>query len=137
MPNEGVYGCRKITLEEAKKIYRTFGFGPDDRIDPNDLNQPTFISAIGHQGTADAFQALGFTEVRTNRIQAQMQNGDKAIALKLRSRIEEGKILNLEEMEKIGYDLYLIECFDIHSTEVHATYNGYWTTLVDLNTLPH
>jgi hypothetical protein len=37
---------------------------------------------------------------------------DRAVCLKLKGRLPEGQILDLDDLEKIGYDLFLIERVD-------------------------
>ena len=66
-------------------------------------------SAVGHQGAAELLSdVLGLT-VPMRRIAFEQQVGQKAIALKLNVRPEEGAILTREETEAIGYELRLIE----------------------------
>lgn len=128
MPNEGVYVNRKISLDEAKEIIGKFGpirsFG--EGIPTTETSQVT--SAIGHQGSADAFNALGLNtwgKVEVNRVHAQMKHGDEAICLKVVGRIEEGQILNLESLNKIGFEFYHVRAFagswsgQTPSSEVH------------------
>lgn len=71
--------------------------------------QEGFISAIGHEGSAEVFTAVTGINVPVNRIQASLEIGDKAVCLKLRGRIPEGSILTKEECDKIGYDFILME----------------------------
>lgn len=111
MPNEGVYVNRKVTLDEALEIIGKFGpirkFG--EGIPTTETSRIT--SAIGHQGSADAMNSLGLNvwgTVEVNRIQATMEPGDQAIALKVLGRLPEGSILTLEELEKIGFEFYHI-----------------------------
>lgn len=102
MPNEGVFVNRKISLEEAKTRFEACripcGFQGEGKYD--------FISAIGHQGSAEAFTSLGFNGVEVNRIQARMVPGDCAICLKVIGRIAEGQILTLQKLQEIGFEFY-------------------------------
>jgi len=75
----------------------------------------TMVSAIGHEATAQAFSKITGIEVPVNRIQAAPQPGDRAISLKINGRLPEGQILSLEEMQKIGYEIFLIEFFDVNT----------------------
>lgn len=68
-----------------------------------------FVSAVGHQATAQALSELLGINVPMNRIQAAMQTGDKAVCFKLRGRLPEGVILDRAGVEAIGYDLVLME----------------------------
>jgi hypothetical protein len=74
-----------------------------------------FLSAIGHQGSADAFNDAFSSEgcraihcVEVNRIKYQMQKGDLAIVVKMKERQQEGCILTSEEMNRVGYDFYAL-----------------------------
>lgn len=114
MPNEGIYTNRKISVSDAAKILFNKGFyAPDVNTIHRDTLVPTYTSAIGHQGSADAFnQIFNLTHeqsVQVNRIQAQMKPNDEAIALKVTGRLPEGQILSLQELESIGFEFYHIQ----------------------------
>ncbi len=108
MPNEGVYVNRKVSLEQVKDIFFNFSNGKS-------LAEGCpieFTSAIGHQGTVDAFNTLFpmlMGEVKLNRIQATMQPGDQAIVLKVTGRLLEGVILTLEELQSIGFEFFHVQ----------------------------
>lgn len=65
-------------------------------------------SAIGHEATARILSDLLQITVPVNRIEFTQQPRERAIVFKLRGRVEEGRILNREEIEAIGYDLYVM-----------------------------
>jgi hypothetical protein len=75
------------------------------------LKDQSFTSAIGHEATAQAFSTILTAKVDVNRIHANPQPFDKAISLKVNGRLAEGQILTLEELNSIGYTLYLMEFF--------------------------
>lgn len=112
-PNEGLFLNKKISLDEAYHLFWANGFvntAPSGTgASPDDLS-PNYVSAIGHQGSADAFNAIfkpnAEQAVAVNRIQAQMQPGDQALCLKVLGRLPEGQILSLEELEEIGFEFY-------------------------------
>lgn len=116
MPNEGVYVNHKITAEEVGQI-----IWPDQN---NPVGLIAFTSALGHQGSADAFNAIfPVLHCEVNRIPAVMQPGDEAIALKVLERLPEGQILTLAELEAIGFEFYHIRLvtqdFDLfNATEI-------------------
>lgn len=88
----GSFRYEPLTLDEARTIAVT-----------NDAE-----SAIGHQATADILtELLGFF-VAVNRVNNKQGVGDLAVVFKLRGRPQEGKILNREEVEAIGYDFGLL-----------------------------
>jgi len=95
MPNEGVFVNRKVSKEQAWEII---------------ANAPAFTSALGHQGSADVFNAVFPTfEVSVNRIQAQMQPKDEAVCLKVLGRLPEGQILSLEQLQDIGFEFFHVQ----------------------------
>jgi hypothetical protein len=75
------------------------------------LEHQSFTSAIGHDATAQAFSTILNTKVDVNRIHANPQPFDKAISLKVNGRLAEGQVLTLNELNDIGYTLYLMEFF--------------------------
>ena len=86
LTNDGEFTLKTITLEEAKEI----------------LKDKEILSAVGHESTSQILTKLLEREIPLNRKQ-------KAICFKLLGRPEEGKILSLEDIEKIGYELKLLE----------------------------
>ena len=64
-----------------------------------------FTSAIGHESSA-AFlsQLLGLT-IAANRVAVEMQPGDTALVLRIRTRMPEGKVFTIEEMAAVPYEL--------------------------------
>lgn len=69
------------------------------------------VSAIGHEATAQVFSTILGEKIEVNRVQAIQQPDEIALVLKMRGRIPEGTILtDIEEIEKIGYDLYKLTC---------------------------
>lgn len=95
IPGEAVVRVSEITADSAAEIAAN-----------------GFTSAIGYESTAAAFSEIIGQDVPVNRIQATPQGGDMAISLKLNGRLPEGQILDREQLEKIGYTLYLISFFD-------------------------
>jgi len=85
---DGIYEMSDLSLEEAKKILS---------------GEKGFISAIGHQSTAEILTELLGITVAVNRIQFQQLPNQTAVIFKLDSRPPEGKILSRQEIEKIGY----------------------------------
>lgn len=87
----GSYTYEPLTVAEAKAILAG-----------------GFISAVGHQATAEVLsEDLGIT-IPMNRITFTQQPEQRAIVLKLCSRPAEGVILTKEEVRKIGYNLALL-----------------------------
>jgi hypothetical protein len=90
---DGVYSISDIDVETAKKYIEENGF----------------ISAVGHEATAQVLSELLGFQIPMNRIQFQQQVGQKAIALKLNQRPPEGQILNKDEVERVGFTLKLLQ----------------------------
>jgi hypothetical protein len=67
-----------------------------------------FVSAIGHEGSARLLSTLLGQEVPTARIVASLAPGDRALVLRLKGRLPEGKVLSEEEVRQVGYELGLL-----------------------------
>ncbi len=98
MPNEGVYENVKMPAKQAKQVLASW---TDAELE--------IRSALGHQGSADAFNAF-FPPIKAkvNRIPATMEVGDQAMALKVLGRLPEGEVLDLEALNQVGYEFYRI-----------------------------
>lgn len=68
-----------------------------------------FVSAIGHEATARLLSHLLQQPVPVARISVSLAPGDKALVLRLKGRLPEGKVLNEEEIQSVGYELGLLE----------------------------
>lgn len=90
----GKFEFEKVSIEKAKKI----------------IHQAEKVeSAIGHSATAEVItKTLGF-QVEMSRIEFHQMIGDIALVFKLKRRPEEGKILNVEDIKKIGFDFGLLK----------------------------
>lgn len=97
------YACRPIQVGGLLNIVT----GHD--IYPGATTEVQVISALGHQGAADAFAALLGVEVPTSRLEVTFEPGDIALACKLRRRPPEGAILDAKAMEEIGFDLVRLD----------------------------
>jgi hypothetical protein len=85
------YATRIASSAVAREIMARFG--------------GSYISAIGHEATAQVASAILEVSVPANRFAAEMQAGDEALCIKLRGRAPEGVILTRAQMEEIGYDI--------------------------------
>ena len=98
-PGRGAFGggaatvmIEPITVERAREL----------------LQRHDFISAIGHESTAQLLSELLGLPVPVNRVAVQLQLGDAAIVFQLLSRLPEGKILTKEELAEIRYQFYYV-----------------------------
>lgn len=89
----GLYEITDIDVDTAKTYIACYGF----------------VSAIGHQATAEIISENIGQLVPMNRIQFEQQVGQIAIVFKLNKRPPEGTILNRKEIEAIGYSLKKME----------------------------
>lgn len=67
-----------------------------------------FVSAVGHPGTAEFLSRLLGVHVPVNRISVEMQPGDRALVLRLKERLPEGKVLTAEEMNQVRFELAIL-----------------------------
>jgi len=88
LPNAGKYDYQQISLEEALNLWNA---SSDNR-----------VSAIGHPDTVKVLQELGFS-VESNRIEARMEAGDKALVFKLNKRLAEGQVLTPDQIKEVGF----------------------------------
>jgi hypothetical protein len=77
----------RISLEEAKAI----------------LSNNKFVSAIGHEGSAQVLSQLLGIKIPVNRISVFLEKGDIGIHLFLKQRLPEGKVLSEEELKKLDF----------------------------------
>jgi len=62
------------------------------------------INSIGHQGTIDLINKLCGTTLAMNRISISASVGDEIYIVLLTTRLEEGRVLNKEEITKMYED---------------------------------
>jgi hypothetical protein len=86
-----VVSLYKIDLETAQRIIREF----------------PFTSAVGHEATAKVLTELLGVEIPHNRITVKMKEGDAGIHFVLRTRLPEGKVLSVEELKALDFDIVL------------------------------
>lgn len=88
----GTYTLEDVTIDRAKEL-----------VSINELD-----SAVGHQSAAEIMTTLLGVEIPMNRQMFAQQPGQQALVFKLNGRPEEGKILSVEEIERIGYKFQLL-----------------------------
>lgn len=67
------------------------------------------VSAVGHESSADAMSAVLGIPVQMNRVSVSPKPGDQFLCLRLLSRPPEGAILDIQQMEEIGYSWALLD----------------------------
>ena len=88
----GVFKFKRISIEETRELLKD-----------------GFISAVGHQGTAELLSKLLGIEIPHNRVMVKMKTGDKAVVFRVLQRLPEGTVLNEEEIKKVPFELGLLE----------------------------
>jgi hypothetical protein len=92
LTNDGEYKLESISLEKAIEL----------------THATNIDSAVGHESTAQILTELLGVEVPVNRQMFAQEVGQSAIVFKLNGRPPEGKILNREEIEVVGYSFKLL-----------------------------
>lgn len=82
--------------------------GPLDLAQARALLADGFTSAIGHPGTAQFLGTLLALDVPVNRVAITMQPGDRALVLRLQTRLPEGAVLSGEQLATLPYQLGLL-----------------------------
>ena len=94
-------GYVPVRLEEHRKVIvvqRLIGVE-----EAKQLLSKGFISAVGHQSTAEIMSVVLGIPVQYNRVQVFLEPGDEAICFVLKARPLEGRVLSREELESVGY----------------------------------
>jgi hypothetical protein len=71
------------------------------------LNQG-FISAVGHEATAQIISVQLGIQVPVNRISIKLVAGDTLIVYQLLTRLPEGKVLGVDEMRQLQAKWYVV-----------------------------
>lgn len=88
--SEGQFSYQKIDLDTAKVILK---------------KKLPIEMAIGYESTATLISELFYIEATKNRTSIMMQTNEAAIVIKTKKRLEENKVLTINELEEIGYEL--------------------------------
>ena len=86
--------------------------GPITKSEALYLLKNDFVSAIGHSGSADLLTDFLSIPIPVNRIEVVMQPGDRALILRLLSRLPEGKVLKYHELALCPFELGLLTRID-------------------------
>lgn len=97
----GSFRFEPLTLDEARILIKEFV-----------ESGKTIESAIGHAATAEIMSELLGVSVETNRREIRQNKGEAVLVFRLEGRIGEGKILNRQEIEEIGYEFGLLTRID-------------------------
>ena len=67
-----------------------------------------FISAVGHAATAQFLGQLLGVSIPENRIQINLNKGERALVFRLKMRLEEGRVLQTHELANVPYEIGLL-----------------------------
>lgn len=95
LTSTGNYTIIDVDLDTARNFISEYGV---EKLD----------SAIGHESTAKIMSTLLGVEIPVNRQMFRQAVGQQALVFKLDGRPEEGKILTVEDIERIGYKFQLL-----------------------------
>ena len=76
--------------------------------DVKDIIKDGFVSAIGHETTAQAITSQLGVQVPVNRVSIQLKTGDNLVVFQLLSRLPEGKILSQDELRQMAAKWYVV-----------------------------
>jgi hypothetical protein len=82
--------------------------GPLSVDEARELIADGFESAIGHEGAVRFLEQLLGCTIPLNRITITMRPGDRALVLRLKSRLPEGVVLDAEQLAQTPYELALL-----------------------------
>jgi Domain of unknown function (DUF1874). len=92
-----VIKARELSVQEASEL----------------LKNEEFVSAVGHEATAQALSNVFGVTIPFNRVQITLQPGDKLLSIILKKRLPEGAILKtVQELEEVGYSIWLFEVYE-------------------------
>jgi Domain of unknown function (DUF1874). len=94
---KGVITVERITIDEAKQI----------------VQSTDFVSAVGHESTAQLLSQILGVNIPTNRIAVQLLKGDIGLHFVLKQRLPEGKILTYDELKTLQYELIKTTVIDV------------------------
>jgi Holliday junction resolvasome RuvABC ATP-dependent DNA helicase subunit len=67
-----------------------------------------FVSAVGHEATAQVITSQLGVQVPVNRISIQLKDSDVLVVFQLLTRLPEGKILGVDEMRQLQAKWYIV-----------------------------
>ena len=72
------------------------------------LIKPGFVSAVGHEGTAEFLTSLLNAPVACSRERVFLNVGDRALVLTLGNRLDEGAVLDADQLAQQPFELGLV-----------------------------
>jgi hypothetical protein len=87
----GDFRFELISIDDAKKLIQKF-------------KDKEILSAIGHGATAEVMSETLDYKIERNRLSITQTVDDTALVFRLKTRADEGKILERKDIEKIGFE---------------------------------
>jgi hypothetical protein len=84
---------KEVPLEEVKET----------------LKNNSFVSAIGHQATAEILSTLLEAPVPMNRVGISLEKGNVLYVFQLLTRLQEGQVLSVNEIQNLPYKFFRVE----------------------------
>jgi hypothetical protein len=72
-------------------------------------NEADFVSAVGHQATADLLTQILGTDVPCLRQAVTLEKGDKALVFRLMRRLPEGVVLGAKDLAAEDFSFGMLE----------------------------
>jgi len=76
------------------------------------LEHHKWESCVGHQSTAEILSTLLGRDIPLNRVAVKLHKGDTAIVFQVMVRVEEGKVLSKDEIEKLPTKFMTVEVLE-------------------------
>ena len=92
LSTDGNYAYFRIPIESARIL----------------INSMDFSSYVGHESTAAIISKVLQKKIGFSRKELKQRVGQIALVFKLKKRPPEGRILNEEEVEEVGYDFFIM-----------------------------
>ena len=105
---DGIWETSIISVEAARYNIKSF----------------SFVSAVGHESTAEIMTELLGVEIPVNRIAVKPLPGDRLLCFKLKGRAPEGVILNQNQIEDLGYEWVIMTYHGTIGAALDSTFKG-------------
>ena len=73
------------------------------------LEHHKWESCVGHTSTAEILTTVLGHHIPLNRVPVKLKKGDMAVVFQVMVRVEEGKVLSKEEIEKLPTKFFTVE----------------------------
>ncbi len=91
LQSDSVISVRKINIDQAKQALSN-----------------GFLSAVGHEGTAQLLSKLLGVNVAVNRVAIKLLPADVLIVFQLQTRLTEGAVLTEEQLKALQYTFFRV-----------------------------